>query len=100
MQLNSPLTIPVFPFSTLEHHYEQTTGVNHLVIAMETAGPANHLNETLPSKLKWLSLYGKFRVLCDSQCSQIAALLIPLLSKKTTIRIAPLKLHPSLQMDR
>lgn len=99
MQLNSPLTIPVCLFSTLEHHYEQT-GLNHLVIAMETTGSANHLNETLPSKLKWLPLYEKFRVLCDPQCSQIAALLIPLLSKKTTIRITPLKLHPSLQMDR
>ena len=81
MQLNSHLIIPIFPFSTLEHHYEQT-GVNHLVIAMETAGPANHLNETLPSKLKWLPLYEKFRVLCDLQCSQIAALLIPTIVQK------------------
>lgn len=62
---------------------------------METAGPANHLNETLPSKLRWLPLNGKFRVLCDPQ---IAALLIPLLSKITTIRTAPLKLQHSLQM--
>ena len=65
---------------------------------METAGPANHLNETLPSKLRWLPLNGKFRVLCDPQCSQIAALLIPLLSKITTIRTAPLKLQHSPQM--